>query len=568
MRALALTALLVLATVAAGSPLAGAATGHQAASPQPSCTGVSFYTLPERPPPVTIGYSADENTSVFFVLTAGGEVVGHTDLQTFDDAVAVDGQAVPLERELSGFHDLTVTPHVDSNGNGEFDPGTDASCGSEYAATTTLFFPNHTAAVSGSLTAERDAAGALTAHTATVELAESTTVEAVAVDYLRAPTTNSWVTRNTTAVSVTASREGDNGTAVLLDASLSARDGLLVATLADPVTVEAGESVSLRLENVPNPRRNASTPLVVNPNGSAMTANASLNVTDGPVSDLAMFTTSDPSPPPIRVGFSVSESATVGFLATANGRVVGTSEFTSVPAGSHVDGFEIPVDAALTGDHEIRVYAVRDSNGNGEVDPTDRPYVRDGRFVRTSDVLSFGGERGTLTATYSPSEATTVSGVSLNLPAVGVGTRGIAEGNVSVTVRNASGASGLEPSMTLTSGGEYLVSLREPTEVGADQTLVVTVEGVAAADRTDDLSLTLNPNEDGATTVAASFDFRADDGTATLTPTSTARPGDGPTTTTADATDATTPSDANAPGFNAAAALVALAAAALLARSR
>jgi PGF-CTERM protein len=562
MRVLAVTALLMVAAVAGVAAPSGAAVGQQASDAPDACTNVAFYDLPERPPPVTIGYTADENTSVFFVLSVDGEVVGHTDLQEFDRAVAVDGQDVPLDENRSGSHELTVTPHVDSDDDGEFDPETDESCGSEYGATQTQFFPNQTDAFSGSLTPADDDAGVLTTHRATYEFSDEVPVRAVAIDYLQAPTTNRRVLRNTSEVDVSASVVHADGTEESRAVTASARNGLLVATLADPVATEPGSTVRLAVDGVPNPRRNASVPLVVNPESSALARDAELTVHDGPVHGLAMFTTSSPSPPPLRVGFSVSERTQVGFLATANHEVIGTSDFTSAGANTAIDGFEVPVDADLTGDHRVTVYAVRDSNGNGEVDSSDRPYVRDGNYVRTSRVLSFGGDRGTLTAEYAPSEATSVSGVSVNLPAVGVGTESIGDESVSVRAVNASGQRDLKTSIVLSRGGEYVISLRDTTEIRDDETLVVTVDDVAAADRIHDLALSLNPNRD-ARTVDASFSFEPATGTGTEDPVSE------PTVNSPAGTDTTRrTSDADSPGFGAVAALAALAGAGLLARRR
>lgn len=109
-----------------------------------------------------------------------------------------------------------------------------------------------------------------------------------------------------------------------------------------------------------------------------------------PVTGLALFTTTDPSPPPLSVGFSVRNDREFAFAAYVDGELVGATAFTSLSGGSTVDGYEVPVTAGLGGEQTVTVYAVRDSNGNGEVDPSDEPYTQDGAPVSTTGTFDFG----------------------------------------------------------------------------------------------------------------------------------------------------------------------------------
>lgn len=44
------------------------------------------------------------------------------------DSVTADGAEVELDEPLSGVHTIWVVDHVDSDGDGEFDAGTDRPC--------------------------------------------------------------------------------------------------------------------------------------------------------------------------------------------------------------------------------------------------------------------------------------------------------------------------------------------------------------------------------------------------------------------------------------------------------
>jgi hypothetical protein len=123
-------------------------------------------------------------------------------------------------------------------------------------------------------------------------------------------------------------------------------------------------------------------------------ATASNNTTDSPVTGLSMFTVSDRSPPPLKVGFSVVNDKEFAFAAYVDGEFVGGTEFMDLSAGSAVDGYEVPVEANVTGEHRVTVYAVRDSNGNGVADVADEPYTHNGTVVKTSGTVTFDASGG------------------------------------------------------------------------------------------------------------------------------------------------------------------------------
>lgn len=118
------------------------------------------------------------------------------------------------------------------------------------------------------------------------------------------------------------------------------------------------------------------------------------NTTESPVTDLAMFTVSNPSPPPLKVGFSVVNDNEFAFAAYVDGKFVGGTEFTSLSGSSAVDGYEVPVEANVTGEHRATVYAVRDSNDNGVADAADEPYTHNGAPVKTTWTVMFDTSSG------------------------------------------------------------------------------------------------------------------------------------------------------------------------------
>jgi hypothetical protein len=118
------------------------------------------------------------------------------------------------------------------------------------------------------------------------------------------------------------------------------------------------------------------------------------NTTASPVTDLAMFTVSHLSPPPLKVGFSVVNDNEFAFAAYVDGEFVGGTEFTSLSGSSAVDGYEVPIDANVTGEHQATVYAVRDSNDNGVADAADEPYTHNGTPVKTRRTVTFDRSGG------------------------------------------------------------------------------------------------------------------------------------------------------------------------------
>lgn len=135
-------------------------------------------------------------------------------------------------------------------------------------------------------------------------------------------------------------------------------------------------------------------PTSTTPNASKHAAKARNNTTESPVTDLAMFTVSNPSPPPLKVGFSVVNDNEFAFAAYVDGEFVGGTEFTSLGQGSIVDGYEVPIEANVTGEHRATVYAVRDSNDNGVADAGDEPYTHNGTLVKTTWTVTFDRSGG------------------------------------------------------------------------------------------------------------------------------------------------------------------------------
>lgn len=97
---------------------------------------VSFYGLDRpgetawAPDRIAIGYTVQENSSVFFVVFEEGTVIGTTHVTTtdLDYGVTADGDGIPLDEPLTGSHMIRVGAYTDTNGNGNFDLGTDTPC--------------------------------------------------------------------------------------------------------------------------------------------------------------------------------------------------------------------------------------------------------------------------------------------------------------------------------------------------------------------------------------------------------------------------------------------------------
>ncbi|MFB6184187.1 MAG: hypothetical protein ABEI96_06490 [Haloarculaceae archaeon] len=79
---------------------------------------------------VAIGYTLTANASVFFVAETNGTVLGttHAGTQGLNYGVTADGDAIALDRNLTGRHRIRVVAYADADGNGEFDAETDTPC--------------------------------------------------------------------------------------------------------------------------------------------------------------------------------------------------------------------------------------------------------------------------------------------------------------------------------------------------------------------------------------------------------------------------------------------------------
>lgn len=401
MRAIALSVLLFAAAVGGAS---GAAVATDAApmDEDPCVDSVAFFTVSSvDPPPVRIGYSADANDRVFFVVSAHGKILGHTDLQTYPGHVAVDGQEVPLDEVPAGFTNLTVTVYRDADGNGAFDPNADQACtheGERVDSTLRFFFPNRTDAVANaSATLAPAAAGAVATHQYALTVRESTTLHAVAVDHYGTGIAPDSLSPSDVTVGV-------NGDPVDV-ANVTKPGAITTAALADPVSLSPGDRVTLTLEPAKNPRQDRNLTVALNPYGEAWSGDAHLDVeVPPPVSGLTMFPVSDPSPP-VKIGFSVEREAPVSFVTFVDGERAGNTAFQSYSPGSSIDGYQVLTPITLTGEHRVTVVAFADVNENGALDDADEPYRENGERVAASQTLDFGD--GTSTPTDEPTDAPT-----------------------------------------------------------------------------------------------------------------------------------------------------------------
>lgn len=107
--------------------------------PAVECPGVdwvAFWAFGEHsrrdfwePDTARIGYSIAGGKTVFFVAYVDGEVAGVEETRfEANGSVTADGAEVELDEPISGVHTFRVVAHEDSNGDGEFDLGTDAAC--------------------------------------------------------------------------------------------------------------------------------------------------------------------------------------------------------------------------------------------------------------------------------------------------------------------------------------------------------------------------------------------------------------------------------------------------------
>lgn len=108
-------------------------------APAVECSGdewVAFWGLGENsrqrfwePDVARVGYTVPGDQTVFFVAYVDGEVAGVEDVYyEGNGSVTADGARVRLDEPLSGVHTIRVVAHQDSDGDGEFDAGTDRPC--------------------------------------------------------------------------------------------------------------------------------------------------------------------------------------------------------------------------------------------------------------------------------------------------------------------------------------------------------------------------------------------------------------------------------------------------------
>jgi hypothetical protein len=78
---------------------------------------------------VAVGYTLKPNASLFLVAYVDGEAAGATSLEnTYGSTLYADGATVSLDEPLTGTHTVRVVAHADTNGDGDFDAGTDRAC--------------------------------------------------------------------------------------------------------------------------------------------------------------------------------------------------------------------------------------------------------------------------------------------------------------------------------------------------------------------------------------------------------------------------------------------------------
>ncbi|SEV99584.1 hypothetical protein [Halobacterium jilantaiense] len=82
---------------------------------------------------VAVGYTLPADSSALLVVLEDETVLGTTKVSNTnpDYAVAADGDTVVLDDPLRGSHEIRVVAYADSDGDGEFDAGTDAPCHSD-----------------------------------------------------------------------------------------------------------------------------------------------------------------------------------------------------------------------------------------------------------------------------------------------------------------------------------------------------------------------------------------------------------------------------------------------------
>ena len=125
-------------TGGSGQPTATTVQQHGTPTPvQDGCpSGLAFYGLGS---PDDFGWSANEAavgytlppaSDALLVAFEGETVLGsvHVSNTNSEHAQATDGHRVPLGEPLDGTHDIRVVAFQDSDGDGQFDPETDAPC--------------------------------------------------------------------------------------------------------------------------------------------------------------------------------------------------------------------------------------------------------------------------------------------------------------------------------------------------------------------------------------------------------------------------------------------------------
>ncbi|MFC7167359.1 hypothetical protein [Halospeciosus flavus] len=228
----ALLVLLVCSLVAASVAPAvgvGVAADHGDGS-GPHVDGLAYFTTsdPSATPPLEVGFSAGGDGTFFLVAEdADGDVLGHTDGLSFSGS-AVDGFEVPTRDNVSGFRRVRVAAYNDTNANGAFDAADTAMNAS--TGYRQFLFPNRSGV--GNVTAEP---AVVTGNTSDyrfhVPVERQTTLRQVGL-YYRFQVGYGGIEADEVTVSV-----GDERVEA---ASLSVRQGVLVANLSQSVEVEQG----------------------------------------------------------------------------------------------------------------------------------------------------------------------------------------------------------------------------------------------------------------------------------------------------------------------------------------
>lgn len=376
----------------------------------PLISGVAFFTTYTGPAerPVRIGFSAKPGAEGFFVLEdQNGTVLGTSDFQSFDNAIAADGFPIPFDEPVSGIRTVSVTAYHDTNGNQAFDEDVDepyVDGNQRVGDTMTFLFPKTDGAVDRVDPSMVPATpGERAVHHYRLGVTADVVVHAIALDV------------RSTSIDAAAILDGSPTLKVAQDGKDRRIDpdetttvlrGVALLRFDDPETIAPGNDAVLSVSDVINPDRPTNVSVVLNPYGSADAGTAHLVPSRTVPAIRSARLSADGSTVIVNAYFPSGEQAVVA--VTRNHEVVARSQPIGGQPDMSVDGFGVSLPSAVEPGDSVTVELLRERDGEFA-----DPYRWDGEPVATQVTRSAES-----TTTSPPPTETTTSMPGFGVPAI------------------------------------------------------------------------------------------------------------------------------------------------------